>query len=673
MFMNIRTSLSALIVFLCIQTASLGINLPTDCMTSVKDAKYGAQGDGKTDDTKALIAAFCDGRSKADAASKPDFYSPYPKSIYLPAGTYLVSDSLSWIGCAMTFQGAGVGSTVIKLVDYCAKFANSAQPKAVFVSPNGNYSFRQNFYDLTIHTGIGNSGAIGLDYIANNVGSVNNVTIVSGDRKGVAGIDMSRSWPGPCLIRNVKITGFDYGIRVGCTEYGPTFESIECVNQNTAGFFNNGNICSIHGFKSTNAVPAILNKVGHVIVIDASCTGGGATAAAIDNGGNLYARNVSTSGYQSALRTKKVMTPQTSIQEFISDTVVSLFPSPKRSLGLPILAIPPTVDDPVSKWGKIVMPGYYGDSHTWQDTFNSGKSTIYFPAGIFLCSLSITVPATVKRIIGFNSQMNRYNESSPIALNLKVSSSSTEPLIIERFNGGLSIEHTSNRTIVVSNSDVTYKAKAGAGNVFFNDVGGDSFVFYPNQNIYARQLNSEGDNVHIVNKGANLWILGIKTEGKGMVVQTTNKGCTEVLGTLLYPVKTFTAADAPAFECIDANMSLIYRLATYINNGIYPKQIIETRAGLTKTFSSNPNMFYEMGLFSGFDSTKMSITPGVPNSLPFVRIQRTSLMPVMAPSIISKDERYLVSGRKVVSVRKGVVSVKQKASSGMYVMPQEKK
>ena len=66
---------------------------PTDFNMGNVKTVYGAKGDGVTDDTAAIQNALDDGRSIGQ-----DYYGR-PKAIYFPAGTYLVNDTLDWIGC----------------------------------------------------------------------------------------------------------------------------------------------------------------------------------------------------------------------------------------------------------------------------------------------------------------------------------------------------------------------------------------------------------------------------------------------------------------------------------------------------------------------------------------------------------------------------------------------
>jgi len=215
---------------------------------------YGAKGDGFTDDTGAIQSALADGRTENID------YNGRPKSIYFPAGTYLVKDSLEWRGCCLSLQGQGQGVSIIKLKDSAAGYGDRNVPKAVIKTPGGNMSFRQNIFDLSVNTGKNNPGAKGIDYIANNTGSIRDVSIISGDGAGLVGLDMSRQWPGPCLVKNVTVDGFDYGIYTKQAEYGVTFENLSLTNQKVVGIRNEGNTLAIRQLNSNNKVPAIQNK-----------------------------------------------------------------------------------------------------------------------------------------------------------------------------------------------------------------------------------------------------------------------------------------------------------------------------------------------------------------------------------------------------------------------------
>lgn len=568
---------------------------PNDFNMSNVKTDYGAKGDGFTDDTGAIQSALASGRT-----TNID-YNGRPKAIYFPAGTYLIKNTLEWTGCCLSLQGQGKGISIIKLQDSTVAFGDRNAPKAAIKTPGGNMSFRQNIADLSINTGKNNPGAKGIDYISNNTGSIRDVSIIAGDGAGKVGLDMSRQWPGPCLIKNLQVDGFDYGIYTKQAEYSPTFENITLNNQNVVGIRNEGNTIAIRQLNSNNKVPAIQNQEtwGSVILSGGNFQGGLSTTSAIENNGYLYARDVVTQGYKSAVLNKGTVVPGTSQSEYLSDKIYSLFDSPQRSLNLPVEETPSFDDPNLANWGKFA-PKWYGDTGSLQSLLNSGSSTIYFPHGGYLAydRKVVNVPATVKRIVGFSSIVNGKG------IVFHVEENTDQPLIIEQFGYGVSVEQASARPIVIKHGGYQYSDLSGGGKLFLEDVGLKQLILnYPHK-VWARQLNVESldaARTKIENKGGDLWILGLKTEGKGTVISTTAAGKTELLGSLIYPVQDFTAEEKKqaAFINNESSQSLIYSLSVYGPNKNYDIQVEETRNGVKRQVLSKdiPN---RMPLFVGY-------------------------------------------------------------------------
>jgi hypothetical protein len=80
--------------------------------------------------------------------------------------------------------------------------------------------------------------------------------------------------------------------------------------------------------------------------------------------------------------------------------------------------------------------------------------------------------------------------------------------------------------------------------------------------VYARQLNTEGGEVRIVNDGSPLAILGLKTEGVCTVLENRNGARSVIHGGLLYMVRD-ADPQVPAF--INADGSL---LATFVEESL---------------------------------------------------------------------------------------------------------
>jgi hypothetical protein len=300
-------------------TLSGSLTFPAGFMTSVKT--YGAVGDGVTDDTAAIQSALSDGRSNAT-----EDYNGLPKALYFPPGTYLVHNTLQWNGCCVTLQGSGSSSSIIRLAPDSSGFNNTASPKPMILTPQGNESFRQSVWDIGLSIGPGNPGATALSYVSNNVGSIHNVLIKSEDGTGHAGIDLTRLWAGPLMIRNTEVQGFDVGIDLRNAEYSSTLEDITVQNQNIAGIRNNNQSISLRGFTSVNKVPALTNTGGFVVLLDGSLSDGAATVPAIQTNSTMFLRNVASTGYEATLQDTSTATTI-----LTKGTIVHQIRSPEQS------------------------------------------------------------------------------------------------------------------------------------------------------------------------------------------------------------------------------------------------------------------------------------------------------------------------------------------------------
>ena len=587
---------------------------------------YGARGDGVTDDTESIRQAIEDnvGRSKI---------------LYFPAGTYLVSDSLEWRSREgvwqpfLTFQGQGRDLTVIQLMDGAEGFGDPHQPRGVIVTGSGlfngeptaggkdyeglgegNEAFRNYVFDLTVDTGRDNPGAVGIDLIANNNGGLRNITIRSGDRAGVVGLGMTRKWPGPALIKNLLVEGFDYGIAAAHTEYGLTFENLVLADQAVAGIHNEGNVLSIRGLTSRNSVPAIQNvsENGLIVLMGSTLGGGSSEVSAIENAGHLYVRDIVTVGYQSAIAGVAGGT----VDEYASASLSQDLPS---TLGLPVEETPVQEWVAASEWSSVTDPAHAGgadptdeedDTAAIQAALDSGRPIVYFPSsgplseGRYLISDTLVVPSHVERIIGLESWLspsadNQFqDESNPRPLFSFEGGESGQTVSLERFRfiryeadfpGAIWIQSDSPRTLVIQEVTlgggdlVGYRGLPDSGPLFLEDFCCSNIQLDNTQGVWARQLNPERSNkTKVENSGTDLWILGIKTENPTVVVETTESGRTELFGGLLYPVED-VPADLPAFVSVDAEHFLVYAVSAHGSaSRNHVIQVEETTDGVTE-------------------------------------------------------------------------------------------
>lgn len=539
----------------------------------------GARGDGKADDTAAIQKAL-DGAARL---------------VYLPDGTYLISDTLRWGGTGgsaqkrIILQGQSRNGTVIRLKDGCAGYTDPAKPRSlIWTGKAPAQRFRNAIRNLTVDSGKNNPGAIAVQYIANNQGTLREVTIRSGDGRGVIGLDLGyTNEQGPCLIKNVTVTGFDTGISARHAVDSITFQNIVLEDQNKYGLHNDGQCLSIEGLTSTNAVPAVYNAggTGLVTLIGGRLQGKrGVQGAAIVNEAALYARDVRTPGYPEAIRsaggTGKGVTGQT-VMEFVSHETESLFPSPPRALRLPIKETPQVPWDDLKDWAS---PTHFGaspgddkdDTEAIQKAIDSGKSTLYFPVGIYMVNGVVTVRGTIRRILGLESKLAGNGR-------FRFVDGAAPVVVFERFDllySKVRLEHATKRTLVLGSVTFGggYEAPAGAGDLYLEDVCGAPWSF-TRQNVWARQFNTEGRETKIVSDGGSLWILGYKTEATGTLIETRGGGRTEVLGGFSYSNSgNYTM---PMFVSDNSSLSVTIGESNY--NGT-PWQILvrETRGSETR-------------------------------------------------------------------------------------------
>src|ERR1700722_11514538 len=108
-------------------------NFPPDSgALNVRD--FGAKGNGRDDDTAALLAAI------AAAGSNTGAFFWRTRIVYLPAGTYRVSAPLvkryadGKFGSGLILVGESAGSTTIRLTDHASGFDDPAAPRGIIMT-----------------------------------------------------------------------------------------------------------------------------------------------------------------------------------------------------------------------------------------------------------------------------------------------------------------------------------------------------------------------------------------------------------------------------------------------------------------------------------------------------------------------------------------------------------
>lgn len=629
---------------------------------NVKSAPYNAAGDGVTDDTAAIQAAITAAVGSAQGM----------RTLYFPDGTYLVSKRLEWKNASaqwenyLTLQGQSRAGTVIKLKNSANSgadnFTNAAAPRAVIFTASelntssptsggkdytnlgeGNAAFGNSIFNLTIDTGTGNPGAIAVDFLTNNSGTLRSVTLKSSDGQGVAGLGLIRKWTGPLLVKDVLIDGFVTGILTQNTNYSAVLEHVTLRNQTAYGIDNQaGIVLAIRGllFRSSSASAIAIRNNGQgglVTLLDSTFLGANPTAAAIDNNSGsgatadyaaLYARNVITDGFATALRHNAAAITGTVTDEYVSGGARAKFPgSAFSSLHLPVEETPVFFESNLTQWVNVQDFGANPEDSaddasaiqaaidsTATGQANAGKTILYFPQGLnatsrYLVGSTVVLRHAIRKIEGNFARLSAtgnffedWNFTNPI---FRVSTgTTTDPLFIERLEfraenltvTPLSIEHDTARTLVVRHTDLNgLRTTYNAGKLFIEDVTAHTltslFRLEGPSPVYARQLNPEdlyNTKVRVI--GTSLWCLGLKTERPGPVLLAAGGARVEVLGGLFHNAVHPSPSGLPAV--IAENSAVTVSAATVGSGALrYDIDARETRASVTldQTVADSPD------------------------------------------------------------------------------------
>ena len=422
----------------------------------------------------------------------------------------------------------------------------------------GNDAYANFIEGLTVDTGDGNPGAIGIDYLASNLGAIRDVVVQASPGNGVTGIAMLRSIPGPALIQSTQVTGFRTGIAISHEEYGMTLSDVALDGQSETGLANFGNVISAERLTITHAGQTGLKNEGAdglVTLVE------GSIESAIQNSGTIVFRGTHAAlpGHDAATATLDgVLGPDSSFHR-LTDAL------------LPRVSIPTVDPGPTSAW--VGATGSTEEqpvdvTEALQRALNSGAHTIYLRHGTFWLSAPMQIPASVHRILGMGSTLRALGGHPPGFPNdapMLLVSEPGPPLEIDHLTvnnsksgADLAIRQSSSRSLLlrdfVSAGAIVLHRTATGGPVALEDLACGPLHLEGAAPATARQFNTEGGGVRIENKGAALAIIGLKTEQENTVVTTTDGGRTQILGGLVFIVNVPSAQGQPLF--IDRSGSL---------------------------------------------------------------------------------------------------------------------
>lgn len=559
-------------------------------VVNVTKAPYNAKGDGKTDDTEAIQNALND-------HPNGDYI------IYLPHGIYKITNTLTWpegkkpedAYKRTILQGQSIGGTIIKLEDNCQGFDNPDFPMPILMTGEGpKIKQRNSIRDLTIRTGKGNSGAIGIRYNAGMQGTISNVKVYSGDSSGVYGIDMGFTENiGPLLLKNVEINGFNVGVYTAGAMNGMTLEHVTLGGQKKYGLENDNQTLAIRGLRFKGSVPAVYNhgKDASMVLVDATLeynTAKGVKTApttAIINESNLFARSVMTSKFHTKIKSSKKAFGESfvgnEIIEFATQASQQLCHSPKQSMRVPVAETPNFSEQKADNW--ITIAGDYGgkqntgsdDAKAIQDAIDDGAETIYFPpGGRWTINRDIYIRNRVRRFIGTEGHIDGKGK-------FIIEDGAFNELTIERFSEfGNGIIFKSRRSLLLKN--MMFRSfesdELGVGDVYMEDVAvGTIQLNY--QKMWGRQITMSGDTKapKIQNNGGTIWILGLTARDGNTILQNFNKGFAELLG--VHVIASDKAKTRPMFINDNSSLSIAGLKETITRGNPFLKIVEESRMG----------------------------------------------------------------------------------------------
>jgi hypothetical protein len=396
---------------------------------------------------------------------------------------------------------------------------------------------------------------------------------------------------GPLLVQEVEIHGFDYGIKAAYEVNSLTLDGIRLAGQRVCGIYNGGQVMTLSDLVSINRVPALIGAGGMTTLVGAQLLGQGPAGVAIhqQKEAALFLRDIRSPGYDTLLSWEvndggQLLGPF--LGEWTSHGVDhQAVNAAAYSLGLPIRRAPEVPwETTLDRW--VNVQDYLDDDPETDDSEGiqraideGGGTTLYFPAPYYYrIDDTVYLRGDIARVIGTHAKVQGKG-----ALVLVEGSAPT--VVVERFfhphnRGSLALIQRSARTLVANDLVLHALLGQGPGDIFVNDGVIRALRFtYPGAKVWARQLNTERtDSVNILNAGADLWILGLKTEHNRIKLLSA-AGRTELLGFLCYSLKR--EKNTPLLKITGGEASFAGVLERNFSQAPYPILVEENRHGKT--------------------------------------------------------------------------------------------
>jgi hypothetical protein len=479
-------------------------------------------------------------------------------------------------------------NTVIRLKDAAAGFDES-NPKPVLalylLQRGSNVNLGNYCENISIDTGCGNPGAVGLKWNSSNWGGIRNVAIHSTDGQARIGL-LTDANNATGYHRDLLIEGFDTGIEIAAgRETMVTLEYATLAGQNKMAIHlgdamagGGGDNLSARKLMIIDAPVALrAGRAGQAILLESELRTSTESESAmlVEPDGFLLARDIRVTGYQAAvMRNGQAVLGGETIMEYSSAEPVLLGDTPAVRLAVEDtpLILP---EQDVSQWANVDDFGAVGDGITddtaaVQKAMNSGKPLVYFPRANYVVNGTVKIPASVREITALFGSIHRNKASEFDAPGLfRVAEDSQEPLLIHRLTsaGGVLVDHDADRRLIAEDIYVVfnharnfakeaemlfpsaaaqdtefwrlYRNTRPAGrtkDVFVNSCIGfgsdhqDGVLAVENARVWGRMINTEHLDVLYSFRHCDAWIFGFKSENADTLLKATDQSRIEVLG-----------------------------------------------------------------------------------------------------------------------------------------------
>lgn len=498
---------------------------------NVRDSRFGAKGDGLTDDTAAIQKALSQGMEER-------------RIVYLPDGIYLVSDTLQGDGGGCDLQGQSRSGTIVRLAKSAPGFGDDSKPNPLLRMGNA-----QNLLcDFAVETGDGNPGAIGIDFVSTRRGAIRRVDI-SGS--GWCGL---RARGGEGFVRDVSIRGFRQGIHVEGKLCQMAFENISLSASGEVGMEIDDALACVRNLKSSE-IPRGIRVRGDALIdlLGATLTTKASSKQAIEVIGlepRLFARRIETEGYNGILLSRGMLYSIPAIQEWCSDDASGYWGARASALDLPVEDAPEFVPED-EDWADAGEPDGKDDTARIQAALDVGKAGVFLRHGVYRIANTLRVPPSARVISGAGASIET-TASFPEdrALFMFQSGTRDDTTQVERIavhsRGTFLVNHADARTLVLRDLELretpAYRNREESGKLFVENVAAPIHILHPTR-VWMRGFSTEGAE-GIVNNGGTVWALGCALRSSGTLIENRNGGSLEAWGVLMR--STGGQTDAPA-------------------------------------------------------------------------------------------------------------------------------